>query len=91
MGLGDVIDPTYPDFFVHKMSVSKTGIAPMELPKNVDELLKLAHRCRKSAGWIGAVAITFIIGPAGDKIKATFRHDREKWIGRGPAGDETLP
>lgn len=90
MGFGSVIEPGS-DFLVYKMSVSKTGIAPMELPKNTEELLALAARCRKTGAWIGAITVAFIHGPAGNLIKATFRHDRENWIRRGPAGDETLP
>jgi len=91
VGFGDKDDPESEEFAISKLSVSQTGVAPLELPKNATQLAELASRCRKLGGWIGAINVAFIYEETGPLIKATFRNEKGTWIRSGPSGDETLP
>jgi hypothetical protein len=91
VGFGGPGDPHAEEFLVSKLSISKAGVEPLELPKNAKELSMLSARCRRVAGWVGAVYVGFVLGEAGPFVKATFYHNRDEWIRRGPGGDETLP
>jgi hypothetical protein len=65
LGLEEQMNPEASEFMIHKMSVSKSGVDPMELPKNAEQLDSLSVHCRKVGAWIASMLASFIHGEAG--------------------------
>jgi hypothetical protein len=82
------------EFYVSKLSTTKTGLKQLELPKTAIELRYLRSRCEKLRDWIAPIYILFFSDEGAERIKRRFWYDqdKEKWSTYLPRGDvDTLP
>ena len=81
-------DPTSTEFIVRKYSVAKTGLDPLDLPKNAKELRELAHRCDQVRTWIATLSYCT---QGNEKLDVYFEQQQKLWFLKMGGHKTTLP
>lgn len=86
VGFVDNDDPNASEFYARKFKTTKTGLTPIDLPKNAQQLKDLSARCDEATNWI-AWLHTCACGT--DKILERFQAQGKQWWLIWPQGSRT--
>lgn len=79
------------EFHLHRGKINKHGLSFAEnLPKDAEELKRLAKRCEEARTWICTLAACMRLSSVDLKIKDCFERSGKKWVRIWPSR-ETLP
>jgi hypothetical protein len=84
------------EFYINKLSISKAGLVPLELPRTAGELRALTTRCEKVSEWIKAISMCFLVpapGEGAERLKPKFKFDTtvKDWVVLTAVGYDKLP
>jgi len=76
IGFVDNNDPNASEFHARKYKTTKTGLTPVDLPKNATQLKELAARCDEVTNWIAWI---HSCASGSDKVLDRFQSHGNKW------------
>jgi hypothetical protein len=86
VGYVDASDPNASMFYARKFKTTKTGLSPVDLPKNAGQLKELCERCEEATNW---VAFLHACSCGTSEIQKLFQSHGGKWWLIWPNGSAT--